>query len=396
MWSEKHRPRTAAEMVGNEEPRAAVMEWFAKWRKGTRPIMLVGPPGTGKTTIAHVAAGRFGYDLIGLNASDARSRSRINDVLAPALGNASVMGSPMIFVDEVDGIHGRSDYGGAAALAEILKAPAVPVVLAANDDSSDKMRAISRRVTTVRLRRVPPRLLRTHLEDVLRREGARLGPGTLVAVVNRSRGDIRSMINMAQALATGFGPQSEPSFERVDVEEGVNAFFGANSPEEARGVLHAMRTDPREKIGAFYSSVVTSDRLDPAARARCLRAVSDADVLYGRIMRTQDWRLLRYLDDTLMGLYAGGGRSDDGGKGVRYSRYGLSWPLLNRIRWDGAKLRGLASEMARRLHASSSAAAASCLPCALTCIANGTLEMGPREEEEFGDAVRKEIEATYK
>ena len=29
----------------------------------------------------------------------------------------------------------RSDYGGAAALVEILKEPTVPIILAANDDS---------------------------------------------------------------------------------------------------------------------------------------------------------------------------------------------------------------------------------------------------------------------
>ena len=34
----------------------------------------------------------------------------------------------MIFVDEVDGIHGRADYGGADALIQILKEATVPIV----------------------------------------------------------------------------------------------------------------------------------------------------------------------------------------------------------------------------------------------------------------------------
>ena len=50
----------------------------------------------------------------------------------------------MIFVDEVDGIHGRGDYGGVEALVEILKEPTVPIVLAANDDTSDKMKNIKK------------------------------------------------------------------------------------------------------------------------------------------------------------------------------------------------------------------------------------------------------------
>ena len=32
MWSEKYRPQIISDMVGNEEHRAAIMEWFAKWK----------------------------------------------------------------------------------------------------------------------------------------------------------------------------------------------------------------------------------------------------------------------------------------------------------------------------------------------------------------------------
>jgi len=48
----------------------------------------------------------------------------------------------MIFIDEVDGVHGRADYGGGEAIIKILKEPTVPIVLAANTDSSDKMKSI--------------------------------------------------------------------------------------------------------------------------------------------------------------------------------------------------------------------------------------------------------------
>ncbi|NNM02674.1 MAG: AAA family ATPase, partial [Nitrosopumilus sp.] len=68
MWSEKYRPQIISDMVGNEEQRAAIMDWFAKWKKGTKPLLLVGPPGIGKTTIAYLVAKQFGYDMIGLNA----------------------------------------------------------------------------------------------------------------------------------------------------------------------------------------------------------------------------------------------------------------------------------------------------------------------------------------
>jgi len=382
MWSEKYRPQIISDMVGNEEARAAITEWFVKWKKGTKPLLLVGPPGIGKTTIAYLVAKQFGYDMIGLNASDVRSKSRINEILMPVLGNVSVLGTPMIFVDEVDGIHGRGDYGGASALVDILKEPTVPIVLAANSDDSDKMKSIKKVVKTIQFKKIPPRLLRVYLENILKKQSAKLSPGSLIKVIDKSKGDIRSMINLAQSLETGFNPQTDQSFENVNVEDGVNAFFKANSIEEARSVLYSMQIDPREKINAFYSSIITSE-LDAQTLAKYLEIISAADMLFGRIMKTQNWRLLRYLNDTLIKLY----QNDDR---IRYAKYNLSWPLLNRIRWDGAKIKSLSNVMARKLHLSSSSFVTLCLPYVLFCIKNETLEL--ELEETFGDIIEKEIE----
>ena len=382
MWSEKYRPQIISDMVGNEEARAAIIEWFVKWKKGTKPLLLVGPPGIGKTTIAYLVSKQFGYDMIGLNASDVRSKSRINEILTPVLANVSVMGTPMIFVDEVDGIHGRGDYGGTSALVDILKEPTVPIMLAANNDASDKMKSIKKVVKTIQFKKIPPRLLRIYLEHILKKQSAKLSPGSIIKVIDKSKGDIRSMINLTQSLVTGFNPQTEITFENINVEDGVNAFFKANSIDEARVVLYSMQIDPREKINAFYSSIITSE-LDHSTLAKYLEIISKADILFGRIMKTQNWRLLRYLNDILIKLYLNDDR-------VRYSQYNLSWPLLNRIRWDGAKIKSLSSVMAKKLHISSSSFVTLCLPFVLLCIKNKTLEL--ELEETFGNIIEKEIE----
>lgn len=382
MWSEKYRPRTISEMVGNEESRSEIMEWVAKWKKGTKPLLLVGPPGIGKTTIAFLIAKQFGYDMIGLNASDVRSKSRINEILTPVLGNVSVLGTPMIFVDEVDGIHGRGDYGGAAALVEILKESTVPIILAANNDTLEKMKNIKKTVKTISFKKIPPRLLRVYLENILKKENTKLSPGSLIKVIDKSRGDIRSMINLAQSFVTGFNPQTENSFETINVEDGINSFFKSNSFEEARIILYSMQIDPREKINAFYSSIVTSN-LDNTTMAKYLQIISKADMLYGKIIKTQNWRLLRYLNDILITLYQNDNR-------IRYTKYNLSWPLLNRIRWDGAKLKSLSLLISKKLHLSSSAFVTLGLPYVLFCMKNKTIEL--ELQETFGDVLEKEME----
>jgi len=381
MWSEKYRPKNLLEMVGNEEAKESFVKWFGKWIKGTKPLLLIGPPGIGKTTMAVLGSKQFGYDLISLNASDVRSKQKIQEILNPILGNRSVLGNPMIFVDEVDGIHGRSDFGGVDALVDILKESTIPIILAANSDLSDKMKTIKKVTTTVKLRPLPPRLMRLYIEEILKREGASIKIGNMIKMIIDSRGDIRSILNSAQALSGGFEPQLDKSYAANDVEESLNQFFNAKSVEEAQAILYSLRIDPREKINAFYSSIITSS-LPTTILKEMLDVLSEADMLYGKIMRKQEWRLLRYLDGILLKLYKPG-------LTIKYSKFNLPWPVLNRIRWDGMAIKGLTGNLARQMHVSRSTFSTFYLPYLLYCMKNKSIEMDLNETDNA--IVQKEL-----
>ena len=381
MWSEKYRPKNILDLVGNEDARNSFVEWLTKWKKGTKPILLIGPPGIGKTTLANLAAKQFDYDLISLNASDVRSKKNIQEILSPVLGNETIFGTPMIFIDEVDGVHGRADYGGTEAIIKILKESTVPIVLAANSDLSVKMKSIKKNTRVIQFRPLSPRLLRFYLNKILQLENGKISSDSLMKLVAESNGDIRSMINFAQALVTGFNPPTEKSFESLDIEESINTFYKANSIDEARSILYSLRIDPREKINAFYSSVIGSS-ISTDDMQRFLQIISTADMLYGKIMKTQQWRLLRYLDAILLGLY----KKD---LPIRYSKYNLSWPILNRIRWDGAKIKSLISSFAKTMHVSKSTFSTLYFPFLLYCIKNKKIDL--EFDESLEEIVEKEI-----
>ena len=223
MWSEKYRPQNIFDMVGNEEARKQFVEWFAKWKKGTKPLLLVGPPGIGKTTMSFLAGKQFGYDMISLNASDVRNKKNIQEILTPVLGNQTVLGEPMIFIDEVDGIHGRSDYGGVEALINILKEPTVPIVLAGNYDSSDKMKKIKKVVKTLQISPLSPRFLKLYLNMILEKENAVIDFRKLIGATNPEEADegtIRKKFALSLEKNSVHGSDSP---ENAEIE--INHFF---------------------------------------------------------------------------------------------------------------------------------------------------------------------------
>jgi replication factor C large subunit len=339
VWSEKHRPKRLEEMVGNEEGRAKLLLWLKRWKKGARAALLVGPPGTGKTTTVHLAAEKLGIQLVELNASDARTKEKMSRRIGELVGSTNLFGErSLIFLDEVDGLAGRSDYGAIDFIKEAVRKSHNPVVMAANDPDSDEVRKLSSVITRIEFRRVPADVLAGHLEKVARDEGARVGREELVSMAEAANGDIRSAINFLQSGG------SAVKDEEVSAGRAIDAFFGSTNEKSALRALRDYPGEPRQKVRDLFVSVVKS-RVHESRKSEALDVLSRADVIMGRIMRGKNWRLLRYLDQTLASeLWKALG---DGG--ARFSLDSVPWPLQLRIWNDSKKLKELGRLSGRRL-----------------------------------------------
>lgn len=149
MWSEKYRARKFTDLIGDDRTHRSVLRWLKGWdsivfpglakakkkpsgndteeRTHRKIMLLTGPPGLGKTTLAHVCARQAGYEVLEINASDERSsnvvKGRIKDAVATenvrginvGTGDkvARTAGRPVcVVVDEVDGVTTGSGGGG--------------------------------------------------------------------------------------------------------------------------------------------------------------------------------------------------------------------------------------------------------------------------------------------
>lgn len=153
LLTEKYRPKTWLDLVGPEKTHRRLLKWLLQWspvvygdsmeignaeksskysgynsleirdilgRPQKKMLLIHGPPGIGKTTVAHVIAAHAKYDVIEINASDERSASTVKDRIRTATSSHSLMGSGKPSCIVADEVEGAAEGGFVRALIDLL------------------------------------------------------------------------------------------------------------------------------------------------------------------------------------------------------------------------------------------------------------------------------------
>lgn len=193
-----------------------------------RAILLAGPPGIGKTTLAHVIAEHCGYRPLEINASDDRSAGALREKMTRAMQNQAVLGDKRpncIILDEADGIEGKAamkmivniikaplkskqkgsagskdEAGGHSGADGSVSCPPLtrPLICICNDLYVPALRALREVATVFRFRRrTNPRLLQ-RLKTICQAENLPVEGVALSVLCEASGHDVRSCLNTLQ------------------------------------------------------------------------------------------------------------------------------------------------------------------------------------------------------
>lgn len=241
----KYRPQTYDDVVGNDVATKALR---GALEKGSRVFLLIGAAGTGKTTLARIAAKSVGATTVEINSASNRGIDTAREII-DEMRYPNIDGTPTAYI--IDEAHKATNDWQNAMLKALEDTPKTAYFFLATTDPQKLIAPLKSRCTQIALKPLDDDVMFSLLKRISRAEGEKISSAVLDEIISVANGGSRKALKLlAQVTAL------ETDEERIVAIRGADEKEDAATIDFCRALLSGA---PWKDVAALIKSLDLSE-----------------------------------------------------------------------------------------------------------------------------------------